>query len=126
MDNIPQTDREAALQAIASMIDRSEKSQAKTVQGTSQHTLLQNRIKALRIAAALIENSNALNTFTTKDLQNAQAPIASLISKSEKAQTKLTPGTWQHAMLAQNLKALYIATPLFQAALGHEKPDAHT
>jgi hypothetical protein len=35
-----------------------------------------------------------------------------LISKSEKAQTKLKQGTWQYNMLNNNLKALNIALPL--------------
>jgi hypothetical protein len=40
------------------------------------------------------------------------APIASLISKSRKAQQKLAAGTWQHAMLRTHLKALHIASAL--------------
>jgi hypothetical protein len=44
--------------------------------------------------------------------RDAAAPIASLIAKSEKARHKLAPGTWQHAMLSDNLDALYIATAL--------------
>ena len=45
-------------------------------------------------------------------LWDAAAPIASLIAKSEKARHKLAPGTWQHAMLSDNLDALHIATAL--------------
>lgn len=44
----------------------------------------------------------------------ALRPLASLISKSEKAQQKLKPGSWQHTMLAQNLKALRFATAHLQ------------
>ncbi len=43
------------------------------------------------------------------------APLASLISKSEKALQKLTPGTWQHARLQVNLAALRLATVLTDA-----------
>ena len=43
---------------------------------------------------------------TADDVPEALRPIASLISKSEKAQLKLAPGTWQHTMLRDNLKAL--------------------
>jgi hypothetical protein len=46
------------------------------------------------------------------DIQVAIRPIASLISKSEKAHQKLAPGTWQHAMLRDNLEALRIASAL--------------
>lgn len=48
----------------------------------------------------------------TDDLREALRPIASLISKSEKAQQKLVAGTWQHTMLRDNLKALRIASML--------------
>lgn len=53
-----------------------------------------------------------VNNPSTSQLQEARQPIASLISKSEKAQQKLAPETWQHAMLQNNLKALYIASKL--------------
>ena len=57
----------------------------------------------------------------TDELQEARRPIASLISKSEKAQQKLTPGTWQHKMLRDNLKALHIASALMNKETGN--PD---
>lgn len=50
--------------------------------------------------------------YTTDELQAALRPIASLIGKSEKAQQRLVPGTWQHSMLRDNLKALRIASAL--------------
>ncbi|MCX6935930.1 MAG: hypothetical protein NTZ01_07055, partial [Verrucomicrobia bacterium] len=49
---------------------------------------------------------------TTDELREALRPIASLISKSEKAQQKLVPGTWQHTMLRDTIKALHIASAL--------------
>lgn len=39
-------------------------------------------------------------------------PIVSLIGKSEKAVLKLTPRTWQHTMLRDNLAALHLALSL--------------
>ena len=53
-----------------------------------------------------------MNVHTADELQEILRPIASLISKSEKAQQKLTPGTWQRTMLRDNLKALHIAFSL--------------
>lgn len=52
-------DLEEALRAIVSTIGKCEKVQPKLRPGTSQHTLLVRRIKALRIAAALIERELA-------------------------------------------------------------------
>jgi hypothetical protein len=54
----------------------------------------------------------ALDNFTLDELKEARRPIASLISKSEKAQQKLAKGTWQHTMLGDNLKALRISSAL--------------
>jgi hypothetical protein len=57
-----------------------------------------------------------MNNATTGDSQQIRRPIGSLISKSEKAQRKLTPGTWQHTMLRDNIKALRIALVLLERA----------
>ncbi|HWQ76813.1 MAG TPA: hypothetical protein VN441_16020 [Syntrophomonas sp.] len=126
MDDFTKTDKEDALQVIASMISRSEKAQEKFVQGTSQHTLQKNRIKALYMASSLItkelSESDDADIFSKEDLDKALAPIASLISKSEKAQKKLAEGTWQYTMLKDNLKALYIASPLLTKALSEINP----
>lgn len=55
---------------------------------------------------------SVMDNRTTDELQEARRPIASLISKSEKARQKLAPGTWQHAMLRDNLKALHLSLAL--------------
>jgi hypothetical protein len=54
----------------------------------------------------------SVNRYTADELQEALRPIASLISKSGKAQQKVPPGTWQHRML-DNLKALRYPAMLF-------------
>lgn len=45
-------------------------------------------------------------------------PIISLINKSEKAQQKLVPGTWQYTMLRDNVKALRVALVLINGMKG--------
>lgn len=121
MNSVTNEELKAALKSIASMIERSEKAQEKFSQGTSQHTLLRNRIHALRIASSLVLKelpaANAADGHTREDLENARAPIASLIGKSEKAKQKLAPRSWQRTMLEDNLKALYIASSLLANAL---------
>lgn len=110
----------AAMGAIASMIDRSKKAQQNCSPGTAQHTLQKNRIHALMVASSLIEREltgRAEVAFGKDDLERAVAPLASLMSKSEKARQKLAPDTWQHAMLSDNLKALSNAAPLLEKAL---------
>lgn len=53
-----------------------------------------------------------MDEYTADEIRDARAPIASLLSKSEKAQQKLAPGTWQHAMLEDNIRALRVISPL--------------
>ena len=53
-----------------------------------------------------------MDDYTRDELLEALRPIASLLSKSEKAQQKLSPGTWQHTMLGDNIKALHISLAL--------------
>ena len=52
-DSFTEDELNAALGALASMIDRTEKAQAKFAPGTSHHTLQRNRLEALRLAEAL-------------------------------------------------------------------------
>ena len=66
----------------------------------------------------MIGVARAPHMNTTDESQGAIQPIASLISKSEKAQQKLTPGTWQHTMLQENLRALHIAFALMSRRTG--------
>lgn len=54
MDSVTKEDLNEALRAINSLISKCEKAQVKLSQGTSQWTLLRNRIKALRISSSLI------------------------------------------------------------------------
>ena len=46
------------------------------------------------------------------ELEAARRPLTSLLSKSEKAQQKLKPGSWQHAMLDENIQALRVVNAL--------------
>lgn len=123
-----QNPTQQAQEAISSMIERSQKAKEKFAPGTSQHTLQKNRIQALCIALALlngqIDGHVAFARYTKEDLKKAVAPIASLLSKSEKAQTKLKETSWQYAMLQKNIAALKLATPLLAAVLetGGEGP----
>lgn len=121
MEDFSQAAMEDALQALASMAGRTEGTRTKFAPGTAQHTLQANRLHALRVASALIERALAgqdpAEGFAREALERAAAPLASLTSKSEKAQAKLAPDTWQHRMLEQNLRALRMATPLLTQAL---------
>jgi hypothetical protein len=107
-----------ALRPIASLISKSEKAQEKLVLGTWQHTMLQDNIRALRIASGLMNNnSKELEHVSRSDLQEALHAFASMISKTVKSQAKFAQGTPQHTLQRNRLKALYIAELLIKAEL---------
>ncbi|MGE5350534.1 MAG: hypothetical protein ACM3S2_13020 [Ignavibacteriales bacterium] len=54
MDKYTKEELTGALRAVSSIISKCEKAQQKLEEGTSQHTLLKNRLKAMQISKALI------------------------------------------------------------------------
>lgn len=122
MSHLEDVDIENALRTIADIIERAEKAQSKFAAGTSQHSLQENRIHALRVAQALVLqlSGDVQLGFTCADLERAKSPLASLISKLEKAQTKLKEDCWQHKMLRDNLAALHLAAELLTARISEE------
>ncbi len=103
---------EEAVQIVSSTIGRCEKAQPKFVEGTSQNTLLKNRIKALYISKLLITHENVEDKYTKEELVEALRPVASIISKCEKAQLKFTEGTSHHTRFRKMIKAMYISKSL--------------
>jgi len=108
---------EEALQIVSSTISRCEKMQPKFAEGTSQHTLLKNRIKALYISKALMIDENVADKYTKEELIDALRPIASIISKCEKAQLKFAEGTSHHTRFKKMIKVMYISKSLITKVL---------
>ena len=101
-----------ALKIISSTILNCEKIHPKFPEGTSQHSLLVNRIKALKISKSLIEYDNNIQTYTKDELENALPPVISIINKTEKAQSKYDEENPQFKRLSPLIKAMYIAKTL--------------
>lgn len=101
-----------ALQVVSSTISNCEKMQPKFADGTSQHTLLKNRIKALYISKLLITDQDVMDKYTKEELIEALPPVSSIISKCEKAQLKFAEGTVHHTRLKNIIKAMYISRSL--------------
>ena len=59
--------------------------------------------------------------FAADECPAALRPLASLIGKSEKAQQKLAPATWQHRMLREHLQALRLAQALLAGPAGDRR-----
>jgi hypothetical protein len=117
MDKYIMEELEESLQIVSSTISRCEKTQLKFVEGTSQHTLLKNRIKALHISKSLISDENVVGLYTKEDFIEALIPISSIISKCEKAQQKHAEGTPYHTRFKKMIKAMYISKALITEAL---------
>lgn len=106
---------------LDAMIKRVEDTKTKFKPGTAQYSLQRNRLDALNLSLVLVHgtqnNDESSKQYSLEDLKKAVAPIESLISKSEKARTKLAPGSWQYTMLSENLQALSVVSPLLQKAI---------
>ncbi|WP_238900000.1 hypothetical protein [Clostridium sp. YIM B02500] len=101
-----------ALKVVSSTINNCEKAQLKFAEGTSQHTLLKNRLKALYISKSLITYEDIMDKYTKEELIEALRPVASIISKCEKAQLKFDEGTSHHTRLENIINAMYISKSL--------------
>lgn len=101
-----------ALRVVSSTISKCEKIQPKFTEGTSQHTLLKNRIKAMYISKALITDENVIDTYTKEELTEALSPVSSIISKCEKGQLKFQKGTSHYNRFEDIIKAMYISKSL--------------
>jgi hypothetical protein len=130
-----------ALKEVSSTINKCEKMQDKFVEGTSQYSLLRNRIKAMYISKLLIVNElskteqtlvnqagevtqkleldkkNAMVHYTKKELTESLRPVVSVISKCEKAQSKFVEGTLNHRRFKNIINAMYISKSLIENQL---------
>lgn len=111
MDKYTKEELEEALRVVSSTISKCEKMQLKFIEGTSQHTLLKNRIKAMYISKSLITES-IMDKYTKEELIESLRPVSSIISKCEKAQQKFAEGTSHHTRFNNIIKAMYISESL--------------
>lgn len=112
MKSYSQEELENALKIISSTISTCEKIQPKFREGTSQFSLLRNRIKALKISKCLIENDGSIKEYIVDDLEKALPPVISIINKTEKAQSKYDEGSTQFKKFSPLIEAMYIAKAL--------------
>lgn len=101
-----------ALKVISSIINKCEKIQLKFEEGTSHHTLLKNRIKAMYISKSLITDENLKDKYAKEELIQALKPVISIINKCEKAQLKFEEGTSHYNQFKNMIKAMYLSKSL--------------
>ena len=98
-----------ALKIIDSLILKCLKIQPKFNKGTSQYTLLKNRIKALEISKCILLKDGSDLKFSLEEMEKALPPIDSIIHKTEKARQKYTLDEQQFKRLTPLIEAMYIA-----------------
>lgn len=100
---------QATLGVIEASITECKKVMPKFAEGTSQYTLLKNRIKALEISYRIVSDKANSSYYSKEELQAALAPIRSLIDKSEKAMIKFKPGHPAYTRLNRLIQAMTLS-----------------
>lgn len=98
---------------INKVIKNCEKMLIKFKPETSQHTLLVNRISALKLILCLMDETCKLN-ITQKELDIALIPIESIIHKTTKAQSKYEIGSKQYKRYLSLLNAMKLSKALIE------------
>lgn len=120
MEKQPTQNEDEALKVIQSIIVRCQAAQVKFLPGTAQHSLLRNRLEAMYIAKALMEQGTAPG-YSKQQLLQALRPIGSSIGKCQKAQEKYAPDTTQYRRYVPMLAALHRAKDLIAAQAEHSE-----
>ncbi|MDY3359373.1 MAG: hypothetical protein SOY04_03085 [Clostridium celatum] len=123
MKNYLQEELQNALKVVSSTISRCEKIQPKFKEGTSQFSLLRNRIKALKISKCLIEKDESMQIYTKDELEKALPPVISIINKTEKAQSKYDEGTTPFKRFSPIISAMYISKALIEKEIAQRDPS---
>lgn len=108
-----------AVKTIDADIKNCEKMLAKFKVGTSQYSLLKNRLKALYISKTLILNEE--QSFSIDDLQKALSPIISIIHKCKKGQEKHPTETPTYQRLQSQINAMMIAKSYIEKEIEKKK-----
>ena len=109
-------ERIGALKIVTSVIVRCERVQPKFAPGTSQHTLLKNRIQAMKIAQVLLDGCGAAQ-YSIQESSAALEPLASVIRKCEKARSKYELGSGQYGRYGGTIRAMELSRTLIKDEL---------
>jgi len=106
---------------IEKIVIKCEKILPKFQIGTSQHTLLINRINALNISKHLIEKELSQSIislqFSKKELEDALKPIESIIHKCKKAQSKYELSSNQYKRYSPLIDSMEVCKTLIEREL---------
>ena len=112
-----------AREPIASLIRKSAKARRKLAPGTWAHRMLGENLRALRIAAAWMDQKPGRAAGAGRDdLARALRTLAALIARTAKTRGKFRPGTSPHTLQRNRLRALRAAQAGLREALGTPRP----
>ncbi len=103
-----------ALKIISSTISKCEKMLAKFSTGTSQNTLLQNRLQAMYISKELILAETHSKQYSREDYANALKSVDSILNKCKAAQRKHAIETPVFKRLQKIINSMNIAKMLIE------------
>ena len=112
---------QSAYKIVASSIHKCERIQPKFEEGSPQFSLLRNRIKTLKISAALLKNDGSIRSYTADELRSALPPICSIRHKMEKARGKYAEGTTFFTRLTPTIDAMALCGALIEDALAQRE-----
>ena len=115
MEVCMEEEQSAAWICVAATIENCQTMQSRFQPGTSQHTLLVNRIRALTVAKNLLEDASI--SCPKEDLTQALVPICSILHKSKKAVSHGKEGSASNQRLNRIIKAMELSRKLIERKL---------
>lgn len=115
---MPHTQQELddAMRVVESAISRCEKIQPKFQPGTAQHSLLKNRLRALRTAQRLL--SGEAGGIPKEELEAALPPAASILRKTEAARRKHPADSPAYKRFSPTIRAMELVKDLLLERAG--------
>jgi len=119
MENFTSEEYKSSKSEVEKIIKKCELILPKFNIGTSQHTLLVNRIKALKICndfiAKEISNNQIIElNYTVEEIKQSLSPIESIIHKCNKAQSKYEIGSTQYNRYINMINTMNICKSLIE------------
>jgi hypothetical protein len=121
METLNEAQLNQTLIIINSNIANCRKFQVKFMEGSSQSTLLKNRVKALSIAQYLLKQKLGLSqdplSYTQSEIKEALVPLTSILHKCEKASLKSKEGSSNQLKLSLLISAMNLCIELIHEEL---------
>jgi hypothetical protein len=108
MEHYAKEDLTETLMMVDSIFGRCERMLGKFPEGSSQHSLLKNRLKALTIAKDLLAKEDNQVVYDEKELTAALESVTSIMAKCESAQQKHPEGSTNFLRFQKIKKAMAI------------------